>query len=954
MALLRLFGHPVLERDGDRAPLGVPAKAVALLAIVSANAARPLSREWLAQSLWPDAEPSDARANLRRHFHLLTKAIDENLFVLSRHTAQWNAGCGVDADVLRFDALADSEPSLAVAEYTGELCAGADDEVLEPLRLRYRSAYEALLRKLAAAARASGDDAALAVWLQHAINHDPLDEGAVREIMQLRRRHGDRAGALREYNAFAHRLRAELGAEPEPQTQALFSEIAGDDSTGLTPHNLHAPATTFVGRERELGEIAQAFENAAIVTLTGPGGIGKTRLATRFCLGALPAWRDGIWFVELEHAGNAGTVWERIAEAMRISTSETPEKSVLGALSSKRALIVLDTCEHLLDDSREVARLICEQTQARILATSRRALRIPGERVIEVGPLDVPPPELGPGASPLRYGAYRLFLERAAMVDPTFRASARNVRALAEILQRVDGLPLAIELVASRANVLTIEGMRKRLAPAMRSARGATARAQTIDDTIAWSYDLLSTEQRALFERLAVFSGRFSVEDVEHVCGAHIAHPVESLFELIDASLVAIVPGDSDVQYRLLETTRAFAYRRLIESDCAHDALLAHAQHAAEKADALTALSNLQYDLAVPSITADITDYLAAVERCIDFGWVALAARILEGVYRYGLRRHHCGELLRVTLALLECGQIDARMQARLHRFVGAFAPVEGLLPLALAHAEKACSLYREHGDEARLCDALSALAVISYECGSYAQTQQLLLEVRERAERAGDQPMLFKTLGRIGALHLAERDFTRALAYLEPAADGLRALGETQQHIVALKNLSVAAHYAGEHSKAIAYAADALQLPAASADMGLHAMLLCVQGSAYRELGNVVQALEQQREAAALFTQLGETSFLAECLEDAATTLTTVGEFTAAARLLGYSESMRERIGTGMNPGLRDYYERTVGRLQHALGAALAPARAAGAAESLDALAAEVQAIAGKHLPPR
>jgi predicted ATPase/DNA-binding SARP family transcriptional activator len=944
MALLRLFGHPVLERDGERAPLGVPPKAVALAAIVAANFTRPLSREWLAKSLWPDVDPADARANLRRHFHLLTKAIAEDLFILNRHTAQWNAACAVAVDVVRFDALADSEPALAVQEYAGVLCAGIDDEVLDPLRLRYRSAYEALMRSLIDTARDAGDDAALAVWLQHAINHDPLDEAAVRELMLLRRRHGDRAGALREYSAFAQRLRSELASEPEAQTQALFSEIAGENPTGLTPHNLHAPATTFVGRERELAEVAQAFKGSRVVTLIGPGGIGKTRLATRYCFGALPMWREGIWFVELQHAANEGSAWERIGSAMHLPAAS--ETRVLEHLAGKRALIVLDTCEHLHDAVRNIVRRITQETPACVLATSRRALRVAQERIVDLGPLEIPPVDLHAGESPLRYGAYRLFLERAAMIEPTFRASTRNLRALAEILQRVDGLPLAIELVASRANVLTIEGMRKRLAATMKSARSAgDARAQTIDDTIAWSYELLTEDQRALFAWLSVFRARFSVEDVERVC-TRFDNALESLFELIDASLVAVVPGEGDVHYRLLETTRAFAFERLLQSEAAHEAMLAHAQHAAEKADALRALSNAQYDLAVQTITGDISDYLAALERCVQYRWVALGARILEGLHRYGLRRHYCRELLRLTLALLETPQADAHAQARLHRFVGGFAPVCGLLELARTHTEKACSFYRERGEDSRLCEALSALAIINYESGAYAQSEELLLEVRERAHETGDEAMLGKTLGRLGALYLAEGDFSRALAYLVPAACGLRKLGETQQHIVALKNLAVAAHYAGDQAQAIEYADEALRLPAACADIGLHAMLLCVQGSAYRELGNLDSALRKQRTACGLLARLGETSSLAECFEDLASTFASIGELAQAARLLGYCEALRQRIGTDMNPGLRAYYERTVRLLKRALGEEYGMLHAAGAATSLDEHVASATAV--------
>lgn len=951
MVLLRLFGHPVLERDGSRAPISAPPKAVALLAILAANHARPLSRNWLAQSLWPDVDASDARANLRRHLHLLSKAIGEESFLLTRHTAKWNVDSPVAVDLLRFEFLAPTEPGLAVQEYGGELCTGIEDEVLDAVRLRYLSEYEALLRKVIDAARTAGDDTSLALWLQHAIKHDPLDESFVREVMQLRRRHGDRAGALREYNALAQRLRSELATEPESETLALFREIALENPVEVTPNNLQSAATSFVGRERELAETLSALQTARIVTLCGPGGIGKTRLAVSACFDALPARRDGIWFVELEHARTEAAIWDRLAESMQAGGAGDAKKRALASLRGKNALLVFDTCEHLLDHVPAIVQHIVECAPVTVLCTSRRALHAGGERVIELGPLEIPPLEGQSGESGLRYGAYRLFLERAAMINPTFRVAPRQRRALAEILRRVDGLPLAIELVASRASVLTIEGMLTRLSAAMRTTNrlGSSERAQTIEDAIAWSYDLLQPDQRKLFSWLSMFGGRFTLDDVEHVCAA-IASPVENLLELVDASLVAIVPGEN-AHYRLLETTRTFARARLEEDENAHSAFLAHATYFAEKADSLAQASTAQYDLRVPTIGQELADYVPALERCVTYGWLALGLRILEGIHRYTLRRNFSSGLITLTLALLELAPQDSAPAARLHRLVAFFAPAHGLLPLAREHAETACAFYRETGELPRLADALTALAVISYASGVYDDSERFLLEARELAERAGDENLLFKTLARLGALYLAQRDFTRALALLVPAAAGLRKLDETQQLGYALKNMAIAAFYAGLHEKAIGHAQEALTLSSAVADTGMHAMLLCVQASANRELGNLGEALRLKIQASELFPSVRETAELAECVEDIATTFSRVGEYETAARLLGFSTSVRRRVGTEMNPGLRDYYERTLERLRCELGGRFASVCASGETESVDAVAALVRATADKAL---
>lgn len=951
MTLLRLFGHPVLEREDARGPLGVRPKTVALIALLACNASRPLSRDWLAQTLWPDCDPAEGRANLRRHLHLASKAVAEDLFLLSRHTAQWNAESRTLVDVVRFDALTAAEPALAVHEYGGELCAGIDDEILDPLRLRYRSSYEALLRNLVQAARSGGDDASLALWLQRAVNHDPLDESAVREIMLLRRKHGDRAGALREYTAFAQRLRSELGAEPQSETAALFSEITGDAPGGTTRHNLRGSTTTFVGRERELAALAQTLRTCRTVTLTGPGGIGKTRLAMRVCFDMLPSWSDGVWLVDLESCSTAAAIWERMVSAMQLPSAGDPHKRVLEHLASKRALIVLDTCEHVLAPAREVAERLLSETAVNVLATSRSALRLADERVMEVGPLEVPPGNLRPGESPLRYGAYRLFVERAAMINPTFRILSRDMRALAEVLNRLDGLPLAIELVASRANVLTVEGMRKRLAATIRATNrsAVNARAQTIDDAIAWSFELLTKEQRMLFTWLSSFGGAFTADDVEQVC-ASIPDALEGLFDLVDASLVTIMPGEPEVHYRLLETTRTFARARLAESEAEERAHLAHAQYLAGKADALAAISDAEYALIVETVVARMPDYLAALARCGRYGWTPLALRLLEGLRRCGLRKRYCPELFQATQRLLNPDKPENAMQARLYRLAGMFALISGEPPLAIEFNEKARDYYRTSEDDRGLCDALTGLAVSVYAVGRYGETEALLQEVRERTQRNGDEALLLKTLARLGSLRLTHGDFEGTLELLVPAAAGLRELGEVGQLGYALKNLAVAALYSGRYPEAFQGADEALALPGVTSDVALHAMLLCLRGNAERELNERRAAVRSQVRAAALFSGIDGTVDLAECVEDIATTFTREGELQAGAQLLGYADALRLRLKSPVNPGLRRYYDETAELLRSGLGARYEALWCAGARESVDGIAALALA-AGERL---
>lgn len=930
MALLRLFGHPVLESDGTRTALKVPAKAVASLAVVASNHSRPLSREWLAQILWPDMDPTEARANLRRHLHLCLRAIGEDTLALTRTTVQWNRDSRTGVDVIRFDASAKQQPESAADDYGGELCAGVDEPALDDLRLHYRSEYEQLLRKAIEEHRAAQRPETLRIWLQRLVAFDPYDEQAVRDLMTLRRDSGDRAGAVREYNALAHRLSAELGVKPQPETIALFAQMIGQDREPATPNNLLNPTTTFVGRERELAVLAAALPETRIVALLGPGGIGKSRLATRACFDLLHAYPDGVWFVDLEHAKSETDVWQAIGDAAHLAAADAWETAVLQKFTACDSLIVLDTCEHVLEGACTVIENLATRTRAHVLATSRHRLGDLPAREIHIGALDVPPAVLSTGDSLLRYSAYRLFLERAATVSPAFRVGTQDTRALSQLLHNLDGLPLAIELVASRANVLTLDGMRKRIAETLRTARGQSdKRNRTMDAALTWSYGLLSPVQCDLLAALAVFRGTFTADDVDRVC-THVARAVDALLELLDASLVSVVATGGEIRYRLLETTHQFALEKLQAGSAMYPVCNAHLEYFAGKADALAGAREAAFAELLEATLSAMPDFLAALDYAASSRQVALGLRVLEGLHRFGMRNYFNHEMHSYAARLFETASGGER--ARIARLTGMLSEACGQYAHAASYFEIAVAYYRESGEEARLCDALSGLAVMAYHHGRYDECEQRFLEVREGAQRCGDTMLLLKTLGRLGALYLSQAQFEKSLPLLESAAAGLRDLGELRQRAFALKNLATAAHYAGRHQDAVAWVNEALQCTEATREVPLHAVALCMRAGAHRELGEIQQALESLMQATHYFAAVGESCDLTECLEDVATTVCFLDEYEAAAELLGYCDNLRLELGSPINPGLRTFYDRTARTLEARLGAAYERTRSLGA----------------------
>lgn len=951
MVLLRLLGHPAIERDGARTPIAVRPKAIALAALLTANASRPLAREWLAQALWPDVDPAEGRANLRRHFHLLAKSLGEDALLLTRHTAQWNTACDVSVDLVRFDEFCRRDPVLAIQEYTGDLCTGIDDEAIEALRNSYRFRYEELLRRRMERARSAGDDSELALWLQRSINYDPYDEDALRQIMELRRRHGDRAGALREFNAFAQRLRSELQSEPSAETAALVREIAVSSSEPRIRNNLSNPATTFVGRERELHEIHAAVQASRLVTLVGPGGIGKSRLALRAAsdLVVQSDYSDGVWMVALEDAPSEAAAWELMASSLGISATAEPARAVLTALAEARALLVLDTCEHIHASASSIVERLLTETTIRLLATSRRKLGLAAEHAIEVGPLEMPPEGVD-GTLGMRFPAYRLFLERATAVNPAFRAEPRHAHALREVLSRTDGLPLAIELVASRANVLTVEGMRRRLSAVIRSPHRlpSSTRAQTIDDTIAWSYDLLAPVRQRAFRRLSLFEGAFDLDDAERLCESDEA--VESFFELADASLIAITADGNEARYRLLDTTRTFARTRLVRAEDYREALRAHAELFAEKADGLARAPESHFPALLPRTLADMPNYLAAIDHAVECGLSAYARRIVEGIYRFGARHHRTIEMLSRVQALLADPAAEPEMRARMSRIAGILADSAHRYDDSLAFVRASARLYRDLDDDDRYYDALGGVAGTLFHLRSLDECERILLTVRDYAERAGNTLLYVKTAGRLGALLSG---YAAALEALSGVAAHLERIGEMRQAALAYKNIAVAAFFENRHEEVLHWTAPALDLLTSTTEPALRASLLSMRGWSAQQLGatNIaVEALSQALEGAA---ELTESIDGVEVLEDVAAALEGFGEVETAATLLGSTESARRLLGTSVSERQRShYYDALIGRLEGRLNGRFWTLRREGSeksiAEGCEAAAAALRRVAG------
>ena len=437
----------------------------------------------------------------------------------------------------------------------------------QPIRLGSR-AFDVLMALIEARGSVVSKDELLArVWPNQIVEENNLEV----QVSTLRAVFGAERGLIRTVSRRGYQFTGEISFPPAT-TDAQLRAGAG----AVPPTNLPQPFSDLIGRDSDLLEILRLAASHRLVTLTGTGGIGKTRLAFAAGHRMLPQFGDGAWLVELAPLSDPGLVPAAVAAAIGLEFADgsVTSERVANALGGKELLLVVDNCEHLIDAAARMAEaLLRASPTARVIVTSREPLRAEGEQIYPVPPLAVPAANFDDKTDPLEYGAVRLFVERARAAEPRFMPDERLMALLAMICRRVDGIPLAIELAAARAAALSIEEIAVRLDDRFNLLTGgrrtALPRHQTLQATLDWSHGLLVEPERVLFRRLAIFAGSFSLGAACEIAASpelRASDVIDGISSLAAKSLVAAVVDGAFARYRLLDTTRAYALEKLGES----------------------------------------------------------------------------------------------------------------------------------------------------------------------------------------------------------------------------------------------------------------------------------------------------------------------------------------------------------------------------------------------------
>jgi predicted ATPase len=725
------------------------------------------------------------------------------------------------------------------------------------------------------------------------------------------------------------------------QVELLYDphQSAADTSRGSKAtrpqHNLPSQATRFIGRAAQLASIKALLdrEDVRLVTLLGPGGTGKTRLSLQAAQEMMGGFPDGVTFVPLADDTDNDQFISRVAQRLNVRQGGRPlQESVQDYLYDKRALLVLDNFEQLAPAAPIVAELLAAAPQVKMIVTSRIALNLQGERVFPVPPLDLPGAQDSVAVDSLMdYEAIHLFVERAQAVQPSFSLTQVNAAAIAEICRRLDGLPLALELAAARVRILPPVAILSRLDDALKlltgGARDLPTRHQALRNTLMWSYDLLRPDEQALFARLGVFVGGFTLEAAEAVCNPDgDADMLEGLTALVDNSLIRqeeSTPGE--VRFDMLETIRAFAQEQLTAMGALEDLRERHARYFGEIA--VNRISNELYSEKalywLDWLERDFSNMRATLDWCLgQTGNIELGVQIVFALIWFFYRRGYFIEGLTWAERILASPDLQepSPLRALAQQNYGILAVWKGEQDKGLAQIEESLAVLIRTEEAQWFAPSLISKAVALINMGRDLDAQPLLVQAQKLFKEMGFDYFQVIALVHLGNVELGLGHPEQALNVLEKARVIARSLNEPWILSFVLNNLGEVARTQGQYDRARTYYEECEGLLGTTGDRGDMARFVHSLGYLAQHAGDLDRAESQFRESLKLFRRLGNRRGIAESLAGLAGLKARSGHHRWGTTLLGAAESLLQSTGGAWWPADRVEVEQNRQMMQSAL----------------------------------
>lgn len=829
---IRFFGPPAVEREGRSLLAGLAESSFKLFALLALHPNRELTRQWVADTL--GAHCQNPRESLRQALRRLNKALGEDrsplqvkglIFRLELTDEQF--------DVLRFDRLIRSSEigalESAVALYSGGLLKGYEDDWIRAERKIRRERFVRAVETLALNSLTEGDRSAAARFLGLLTEVEPQNVANWRRRMEAVEAHAV-AEVYHEYRSYLQSCSPLEKPDPEltafaekrrPPRRRASRERPSFTVPGPPPFAPPpSPRTPLIGREEVCAQTVSLMRNERLITLTGPGGVGKTRLALEAAMQAGDSFHGGVCWIELAPVMDPGLLLSTVAAALGVKEpGGKPLTSgvIISALTGIRALLALDNAEHLLAAAREfVSDLLRGCPEIHLLVTSRRPLKMLGEKVVRIRPLEGPDPDCLPAARQAREGqlmaepATRLFVERAAAVNDRFALTFENAPAIARIVAMLDGVPLAIELAAARMRSCSPDqiatALKDRLRPLRAGDPTGPKRHLSMKATIAWSYDLLDPPEQALLRRLSVFPGGWTRDALRAAQDEKETwDPLATLRALQENSLVELTRSGRPQRYRMLETIRQYAQRKLREAGEEERVCLRRGSWLLSLAEATEGRMASELVPMLDRLEAEHDNFRAALDWRSDTAeQIDSRPRLALALARFWSLRCHMEEgRRRLAEALAQADPRDVRLQALLLDASGLLAYNQGDFSEARRFQEESLPRWRALDDAHGTVKALNRLGVSSGQLGDYRAAQAIYAEALTLAREAGDERGVIETLLNLIDIACFMGEYSRARALYQEARQSTERLEDPWVHAFLPQLAGLIAHGCGDYAEA-------------------------------------------------------------------------------------------------------------------------------------------------------